>query len=608
MESSTLKPAPVPEIKEIAPEDIIANVQSNIYELFIRTDENGNPPLDSIDRAAIKLFGLQNAFLLEITGNGTTIADNLEPEYKNALVDAALNAEYFETFLDDWICSDGTNEINLFREIKTRSLGYISDDETKDVRDDTDGHGFIYTYEFLHYLGFTDSKDTEIRDNLRDNVYGSIIERLDRNRFSSIDSFLRSSVDINFTEEQIDNIKEKYIQKLINSIDRRGFEKDYSSSICIMERKLGKIGHTKKEKIYRAAISHLSKDLRSEDYNNYIRQFENILDYFERPPKEPKKQLIQCISGILLENFLTASEATTLQSAQRLYRRIDGHNKKTESCFFTGKIVKSKKMYETTTDVRTEMERLIMNEMEDMTDDIFSELINLYDQIFNKDDLKDRVVTEVIDSVSRKEERLSKNLVERYSFNWKEIETKMKEVRKVYPDINFSGRETYEGNDFRKSARTRILDEAGKGIVSGLNFWNNILNNEEDISNPFKDLYRQWYGSEYAKQLMNSYDFRNHLLKTARDYKTVFGDYPDEFYKGFQDKAVNCLDSLIEEADKNEGVFDKYRAKSLKWFLLDYLMPDELYLLTALHEKITYINKNYPQISETAISEQFQSC
>ncbi len=607
MKTPVLKPAPILEKEKISPEMIIDNVRSNIYELFIKKDKNGNPHLNSLESGTINLFGQQNALLLEKSGNKTTIADILEPEYKNALVDAALVSGFFKSFFDNWIYSDGTDEINLYKEIKTHSLGYISGDEPKDVRNDTEETGFISTYEFLHYLRLTNREDTEIHDKLQGDIYNNIIGQLKRNRFSSINSFLRSSIDINFNEEQIGNIKEKYIQELIENIGRRGFEEEHISGIWILERKLGKVEDTEKEKVYNAAVSHLLKELKS-DYRGYFtEQFENILNYFGKPPKEPKKHLKTFISNILLDDNFGASDAAYLRSAQELYRRIDRHNKNTDGSFFTGEIVKRGKHKIEATDVKTEMERHIIDKMEDMTDS-FGELVNLYDLIFNKEDLRDRVATEAIDSVSRKKEQDSEETVEAYQFNWKDIETKMTEIRNTYPNITLADTSTDEGNAFRKFVRKRIMDEAGKGIVTGLDFWETVLSYDEDIRSPFKDLYAQWYGSEDAKQLICWYDSRYHPLKIARDYKAVFGDYPDEFYNGFKDKAVNCLDSLITETKEKDGVLDEKHARNIRWYLLDDLTYDELFLLPELHKKIHYVNKNYPKISETAISKQFRSC
>jgi len=606
MSSVVLKQAPIPELKDIAPEDIIANVKSNINELFIKKDKKGNRVLSSLDNGIIELFGLQNALLHKVTGNGTTIADHLEPEYKNALVDAALVSGCFKTFLDGWMLNDGTDEINLYREIKTHSLGY-TDDKTKTMRDDTESFGYISTYEFLHYLGFTDSKDTGIYNKLRDETYENIMRLLKRNRLSSIDSFLKSSVDINFNEEQIGNIKEKYIQELIDNIGRRGFEKEYKNGIWILERKLGEIEATEKEKVYNAAVSYLLKELGSDYCGNFTEHFENILESFGKPPKEPKKLLKTFINSIFQDDDFGTSDAADLKSAQKLYQRIDGHNKNTDGSFFTGEIVRSGKHGRGATDVRTEMERQIIDEMKKMTDS-FGELVNLYNLMFNKDDLKDRVVTEVTDSVSRKKEQDSGETVEAYQFDWEDIETKMTKLRDSYSDINLADTGTEEGNKFMEFTRKRILDEAEKGIVDGLNFWENVLSCDEDIRSHFKDLYIGWYGSEDTKQLITWYDSRNHPLKRVRDYKTVFGDYPEEFYKGFQDKAVNCLESLIEEANENDGMFDESRARNVRWYILDNLVEDELYLLPELHKKICYVNENYSQISGAAVSEKFRSC
>jgi len=612
MAAELLRPAQIPELKDIAPEDIIDNVKSNIYQLFIKTDEKGNRILSGLDRGAISLFGLQNALFLKKTNDDTKIADHLEPEYKNALVDAALNSGCFESFTDDWKLSDGTDEINLYRDIKTHSLGYISDDIIIDVRDDTEGHGPIYTYEFLHYLGFTDREDTEIHNKLKDNIYNNIIKLLDNYYFSTVNSFLRSSVDINFTEEQAGNIKEKYIQELTGSINRQGFEKEHMNRIWILKRKLGEIEDTEKEKVYNAAVSYLLEKQISGYYGRFIKQFENILESFGKPPREPKKHLKTVISKILFDNSLNVRDAAYLKSAQMLYQRIDGHNKNKDGHFFTGKIGKSNKRYEKeATDVETEMERQIINAMKKTTGS-FSELVSLYDLIFNKEDLRGRITTEVKDSVSRKKESGSGETLETYQSGWENIKTKMTEIRNFYQDINFADIDTEEGKAFLESARERILDEAGKGIVNGLVFWENVLSGDEDIRSPFKDLYAQWYGSEDTKQIMKNYNFRNIPLMIAREYKTVFGDYPEEFYNGFQDKAVNCLDSLIKEADKNEGEFDEDRAKNLKAYLLKDLTYDELRLLPELHEKISYVNNNYPEISEIiiseiAISEQFRS-
>ncbi|NOQ37877.1 hypothetical protein GQ472_03230 [archaeon] len=222
-------------------------------------------------------------------------------------------------------------------------------------------------------------------------------------------------------------------------------------------------------------------------------------------------------------------------------------------------------------------------------------------------------MAEVTDSISRKKVSGSGEKLETYKSNWKTIETEITEIRNFYQDINFADTGTEEGKAFQESARERILDEAGKGIVRGLSFWENVLSGDENIRSPFKDLYAQWYGSEDTKQIMKNYNFRNIPLLIAREYKTVFGDYPEEFYKGFQNTVVNCLDSLIEEADKNEGEFDEGRAENLKAYLLKDLTYDELCLLPELHKKISYVNKNYPQISETvmsktAISEKFGLC
>ncbi|NOQ38171.1 hypothetical protein GQ472_04750, partial [archaeon] len=321
MAAEILRPAPIPEIKDIAPKDIIDNFESNIYELFIKTDENKNPHRNSLDRGAISLFGLQNALLHKIAGKGTTIADHLEPEYKNALVDAALNSGCFESFTDNWKLSDGTDEINLYKDIKTHSLGYISDDIIIDVRDDTEGNGPILTYEFLHYLGFTDREDTEIHNKLKDNVYGDIIQLLDNGYSQKIDSFLKSSVDINFTEEQVGSIKEKYIQELIGSIKFRGFEKEYKDRIWIIERVLGEIEDTEKEKVYNVAVSYLLEKQISEYHGRFITQFKNILESFGKPPKEPKKLLKTVISKILFNNFLDVRDAAYLKSAQDLYQQ-----------------------------------------------------------------------------------------------------------------------------------------------------------------------------------------------------------------------------------------------------------------------------------------------
>ncbi|MCK4809223.1 MAG: hypothetical protein KAS90_06380, partial [Candidatus Aenigmarchaeota archaeon] len=257
MDAELLRPAPIPELEDIASEDIIANVKSNIYELFIKTDTKGNRVLSSLDSGIIGLFGLQNALLHKVTGNGTTIADHLEPVYKNALVDAALVSGCFKQFLDDWKLSDRTDEINLYRDIKTHSLSDFSDEKSKDVRDDTEGNGPILTYEFLHYLGLTDREDTEIHNKLKDNIYCDIIQLLDDRYFPIVGSFLKSSVDINFTEDQVGNIKEKYIQELIGSIKFRGFEKEHMNRIWILERELGEVEGTEKEKVYNAAVSYL---------------------------------------------------------------------------------------------------------------------------------------------------------------------------------------------------------------------------------------------------------------------------------------------------------------------------------------------------------------
>ncbi|MCK4808117.1 MAG: hypothetical protein KAS90_00695, partial [Candidatus Aenigmarchaeota archaeon] len=254
------------------------------------------------------------------------------------------------------------------------------------------------------------------------------------------------------------------------------------------------------------------------------------------------------------------------------------------------------------TDVKTEMEKHIMDALKKTTG-AFSELVSLYDLMFNKEDLRDKVVAEVTDSVSRKKVSGSGEKLETYKSSWKTIETEITEIRNFYEDINFADTGTEEGKAFRESARERILDEAGKGIVRGLCFWENELSGDEDIRSPFKDLYTQWYGSEDTKQIMKSYNFRNIPLLIAREYKTVFGDYPEEFYNDFQDKAVNCLDSLIKEADKNDGEFDEDHAENLKAYLLKDLTYDELRLLPELHKKISYVNDNYQDISEAVISE-----
>ena len=602
MDAELLRPAPIPKLEDIAPEDIIDNVKSNIDELFIKTDTKGNPHRNSLDSGIIELFGLQNALFLKKTDDGTKIADYLEPECKNALVYAALVSGCFKQFLDDWKLSDGTDEINLYREIKIHSLDPL-DERTKDVRDDTEGHGPILTYELLHYLGLTDREDTEIHNKLKDNIYCDIIQLLDDHYFPIVDSFLKSSVDINFSEEQTDSIKEKYIQELIGSIKFRGFEKEYKDRIWILERELGKIEDTDKEKVYNAAVSYLLEKQISEYHGRFINQFKNILECFGKPPKEPKKHLKTVISKILFDNYLNVRDAAYLKSAQMLYQQIDGHKKDRDGSFFTGKIGKNKGRYEReATDVKTEMEKHIIDALKKTTG-AFSELVSLYDLMFNKEDLRDRVAAEVTDSVSRKKVSGSGEKLETYKSSWKTIETEMTEIRNFYGDINFADTGTEEGNAFRESARERILDEAGKGIVRGLCFWENELSGDEDIRSPFKELYAQWYGSEDTKQTMKNYNFRNLPLLIAREYKTVFGDYPEEFYNDFQDKAVNCLDSLIKEADKNDGEFDEGHAENLKSYLLKDLTYDELRLLPELHKKISYVNDNYQDISEAVISE-----
>ncbi|MCK4927758.1 MAG: hypothetical protein KAS11_04770, partial [Candidatus Aenigmarchaeota archaeon] len=385
MDAELLRPAPIPELEDIAPEDIIANVKSNIYELFIKTDTKGNPHRNSLDRGAISLFGLQNALFLKKTDDGTKIADYLEPVYKNALVNAALVSGCFKQFLDDWKLSDGTDEINLYREIKIHSLDPL-DERTKDVRDDTEGNGPILTYELLHYLGLTDREDTEIHNKLKDNIYCDIIQLLDDRYFPIVGSFLKSSVDINFTEDQVGNIKEKYIQELIGSIKFRGFEKEHMNRIWILERELGEVEGTEKEKVYNAAVSYLLEKQISEYPGRFINQFKNILEFFGEPPKEPKKHLKTVISKILFDNSLNVRDAAYLRSAQELYQQMDGHNKKTNGSFFTGNIGKNKGRYEReATDVKTEMEKHIMDTLKKTTG-AFSELVSLYDLMFNKED------------------------------------------------------------------------------------------------------------------------------------------------------------------------------------------------------------------------------
>ncbi|MCK5062815.1 MAG: hypothetical protein KAR23_02710 [Candidatus Aenigmarchaeota archaeon] len=569
-------------------DSVIADVKSTYDEIV-------DDPYDSFcySPASILVLGLEAAnFYQNQNGDGKSVADILEPRQKDKLISSAVEAGLFSSYSDSkgWFIGFGGVDYNLCSKIK-QSCGLSG------------SYDEITIIEFLNYLGLVNPEDIDNIDNyrrIRNNMYLDMSSLLsgDQDDFRQLSNFLKSEIPINFLDDQIDYFTEDFINQYKDRISEEGLKSEIIDEITVFEKRFGELDTVQKDELCKDVSLYLLGMVNNDELSSFITDLDAIRKYSGVMPEGSKDFLKKYFNKQLLKETLESEEIKNMRKAYELYMSdvsdIDGIGQSFVDLLSVSDY--------SGTYIRDMKERMIsqavslMQKVDNKSpgSKILKDYIQLYELFFDEENertwksVQYSVRQTVFDSVSETEDLFGSD----YVFTWDDVIAKMKAFAGVYPDSGGASEELLA--EFKYLVRERALDEAEHLKVDCLGFLRDVLKDKE-LTASFESKFEEWYGMKYR-----SYEDigESGLLKTARRYNEVFGEYPYDFYGEFQNTLVGdlklCVDAY-EDGGFHQNMELDANIRSLKWLLMA-LKEGEFEILPDVKDTIKEIKNNQPML------------
>jgi len=264
---------------------IIRAFKNTVDELFFVSEGMDRPYVDKIDESVIYTLGSSAASFYD--AGGYDIAQYLNPEQKEVLVDATVKSGLFSAFKpyssdevdainssasdEGWKVSLGEESFDLYNIIMSHcsltGIRYKPESET---------YGSIYVYEFMKWLNLIDQSDEENYDKFEEAIYKGAIDVIDNQKKQVLDDFFRSSMALPGHKTDIVNI---YVDVQKSRLKNEGFNDEVFESLNFFDKYFG-LDSSKNKELYNTANRNLSTLVIPDNNHLFIPSLRNIYKYF----------------------------------------------------------------------------------------------------------------------------------------------------------------------------------------------------------------------------------------------------------------------------------------------------------------------------------------
>ncbi|NOQ38081.1 hypothetical protein GQ472_04285 [archaeon] len=596
-------------------DSIVRAFKNTVEQLFLVSDGMDRPYVDVIDESVIYTLGSSAASFYD--AGGYNIAQYLDPEQKEALVDAAVKSGLFSVVKpyssddaddinfssdEDWNVAVGEDSFNLYNKIVSHSS--LTGGRYKP---DRESYGSIYVYEFMDWLHLFNRSDKKNYEKLEEAIYEGAIDLIDNQKKQVLDDFFNSSVAVPGHKRYMERV---YFEIQKERIKKNGFDDEVYKNLRFFD-KYFKVYSGGSKDLYDTAIGNLSTLVIPDNNHLFIPSLRNIYKYFGDFPKTMRTILDVYISKKLKADMSGPEDVIDMFTALGVRSNIhdNGYEDSAVSCLLEepfdnldnlieileqskGSVELPEKIKERMIE-NLEYYQLMKNSDEGIMTkytsfDVIEDYQRAYRAFFGDEFDFMLGVDSAVKSLEKKCWRGG------YVNSWDSIEPLTEDMS---PDMKI-----HFWHEVFEKMEGRFYNELGRGDFDAIPFLNEVMGQDAE---PLKEALQEHYADSVGATI-DFYQYTDPVfLLLVNNYRLVCEEYPERFIKGFQRNIGGMIDWFISEEDRLENYVNiQSDAERINDALL-LLGKPALKLLPELGEKVDGLSEVDPELSKKLIPQEW---